>query len=579
MENGESASFEGSADDNGMDSSGGDERNVPAAAEAQGAADTTRAENKKDDFVEEFLLWMENGDSTLFGGSTDNDGMYYSGINEMKAPVIATAEHTADSTEAEIMNHDVLQEFHHELPTVSSSSDPSGFAPCTSLPLIDDCDLAASDGITGREDTPPVEPMVGVDAMEGPPGVSANNHDVAPGAYPVTPSTGSNTRTRQASSFAIGRYGSTIGFVDESKEEEGVPNFVGTTTSAHDSNRTTGESGSHIVEAHPVPDTNEEETMVVAEAHHLTTKWYQRRFYRWILVGSTLFTCGLIVVVIVLVTRPRAAVSSSSLSPPTLAPRKGSPPTPVATSLTPEQIACQFLSIPNVTECRLKVMFDSWNDGNKGDKTTGSTIPSEVGLMTQLTYLDFYNNQLNSTIPSEIGLLSNLTLLSIWKNQLTSTIPIQITLLTNLLYLDFLYNQLTGTIPSEMALMTRMVRWDVSNNRLTSTFPSEMGLLTYLTYLSFYSDQLTGTIPSEIGLLTNLLYIYTSSNQFTSTIPSEMALMTQLEEIDLYNNQLSGSIPSTLCALSPMMIWIDCDEILCGSGCCNSGIDGYPSCG
>jgi hypothetical protein len=55
--------------------------------------------------------------------------------------------------------------------------------------------------------------------------------------------------------------------------------------------------------------------------------------------------------------------------------------------------------------------------------------------------------------------------------------------------------------------------------------------------------------------------------------------MTQLEEIDLYNNQLSGSIPSTLCALSPMMIWIDCDEILCGSGCCNSGIDGYPSCG
>ncbi|KAI2489096.1 hypothetical protein MHU86_25498 [Fragilaria crotonensis] len=69
---------------------------------------------------------------------------------------------------------------------------------------------------------------------------------------------------------------------------------------------------------------------------------------------------------------------------PTLAPITRRPTTtsnPIS-SLTPFGIACNFLSIPNVTKCQSTFVFDSVNNG---DKTTGSIIPSEIGLLMQLT--------------------------------------------------------------------------------------------------------------------------------------------------------------------------------------------------
>jgi Leucine-rich repeat (LRR) protein len=41
-----------------------------------------------------------------------------------------------------------------------------------------------------------------------------------------------------------------------------------------------------------------------------------------------------------------------------------------------------------------------------------STIPSEIGLLTQLELLSFFNNSLTSTIPSEILRLTQLTSLT-----------------------------------------------------------------------------------------------------------------------------------------------------------------------
>jgi hypothetical protein len=59
--------------------------------------------------------------------------------------------------------------------------------------------------------------------------------------------------------------------------------------------------------------------------------------------------------------------------------------------------------------------------GGPGGK--GGTIPREVGLLTELTSLYFYENQLTSTLPTELGLLTGLTSLYLYFNQLTSAIP------------------------------------------------------------------------------------------------------------------------------------------------------------
>ena len=74
-----------------------------------------------------------------------------------------------------------------------------------------------------------------------------------------------------------------------------------------------------------------------------------------------------------------------------------------------------------------------------------STIPSEIGLLTQLTYLSLNSNVLTSTIPTEIGLLTQLTLLDVFRKEY---IP-----------LDFISNNLTSAIPSETGLVTQLAFW------------------------------------------------------------------------------------------------------------------------
>jgi hypothetical protein len=153
-------------------------------------------------------------------------------------------------------------------------------------------------------------------------------------------------------------------------------------------------------------------------------------------------------------------------------------PRPSPTSLTPEQIACNFLSISNVTKCRSTVRFDSYFDG---DVTTGSTIPSEIALLSRLMYLDVAYNQLTGTIPSEMGLMHQLTNLSFYNNQLTGTIPSEIGELTQLTFLDFYSNSLTGTIPSEMGLLTQLELLYFARNDLSGTMLSSLCSLPSLT--------------------------------------------------------------------------------------------------
>lgn len=173
----------------------------------------------------------------------------------------------------------------------------------------------------------------------------------------------------------------------------------------------------------------------------------------------------------------------------------GNAPTSV-NDTDPFQIACNFLSIPDVKECRSTVQFE--NEG-----TTGSTIPSELGLLTQLTYLSLYDKQLTSTIPSELSLLTQLTQLHVYNNVLTGSIPSEISLLTQLQYLSFNDNELTGSISNEIGLLTQLAGLSLENNALTGSIPSEIGLLTQLTgYLRLNNNELSGTIPSSLCPLT-----------------------------------------------------------------------------
>ena len=160
-------------------------------------------------------------------------------------------------------------------------------------------------------------------------------------------------------------------------------------------------------------------------------KWHGRRLFRVLLAVSCLLTILVVVGVVALVmylTKPAEVTA---------------PPTSEAAL----QIACNFLSIQDLTECRSTVKFATWD----GNDITSSTIPSEIALLSQLTYLDVSYNQLTGTIPTEMGLMHQLMVLVFFDNLLTGTIPSEIGELTQLMDLYFNNNDLLlGTMPSSL---------------------------------------------------------------------------------------------------------------------------------
>lgn len=266
-------------------------------------------------------------------------------------------------------------------------------------------------------------------------------------------------------------------------------------------------------------------------------KWYQRPLYRGTYVCLALLAC-------IFMATKNAPPATPTVEQIAFVAQRPAPP-----SFTPEQIAeqiaCSFLC-RTVTECRSIFSLDVLYD--QGDNICGRIIPSEIGVLTQLTMLRLEGSRrfLRGPIPSEIGLLTRLTGLCFGVNYLTGTIPSEILLLTQLKHLSFSDNQLNGTIPTTIGLLTQLRGLVFWNTALSGTIPSEIGFLTQLTNLWFLDNAFEGTIPREIGLLTQLTELWFSTNSLTGTIPPEMGLMHQLTLLAFSRNKLTGTVPTEM---------------------------------
>ena len=65
-------------------------------------------------------------------------------------------------------------------------------------------------------------------------------------------------------------------------------------------------------------------------------------------------------------------------------------------------------------------------------------------------------NEFKGTIPSEIGLLTQLKMLGLSGNRFTGMLPSELGLLTQLETLVFRDNSITGTIPNELFQLTQL---------------------------------------------------------------------------------------------------------------------------
>jgi len=209
-----------------------------------------------------------------------------------------------------------------------------------------------------------------------------------------------------------------------------------------------------------------------------------------------------------------------------------------------------------------------WNGesaGLSGSILDGVSCQSSNGAVDTIS-LAGYN--LYGTIPWELVLLSDLSYLALPENQLTGVNPPRITELTRWSVLDLTSTFLTGSLPQ--TLPSSLLNLQLGYNMFTGSIPASWGTtMPNLGNLSISYNLLRGTIPTTFGQLQKLSSLEIPRNKLTGEIPSELGKIDVLSTVRFNGSRLTVSVNTTFCGRSNMISLIgDCDEVDCP--CCTS---------
>jgi Leucine-rich repeat (LRR) protein len=193
--------------------------------------------------------------------------------------------------------------------------------------------------------------------------------------------------------------------------------------------------------------------------------------------------------------------------------------------------------IDSLTE--LKVLDLSQNSG-----LSGSSIPSEIGNLSNLEELNLGFDDLSGTIPNSIWNLSNLVKLILEENDLSGSIPEDIENLTNIELINLSFNELEDTLPNKFDALTNLKYLQVNDNKFDGYIPSSLGSCSLLEYLDLSNQEyLEGEIPDELFNLSNLEVFILSENEIEGEISSDIDNLSNLKILLLDNNLITGVIP------------------------------------
>lgn len=189
-------------------------------------------------------------------------------------------------------------------------------------------------------------------------------------------------------------------------------------------------------------------------------------------------------------------------------------------------------------------------------------------IATTLIFLE--DNGLTGTIPTEVGLLTNLFNFHLRINSLTGPLPSEIGQLQKLNFMNVGGNPgLTGTLPTELGLLTSLKWLGLWDSSYVGTIPTVLGQLTALDVLSLRSNQLSGTIPSELGQLTVAKFLSLFDNfALEGTVPTELQGLALLEQLCLWNTAISGTIAPSICSVETATVFVDTVDPSCS--CCEA---------
>ena len=194
-----------------------------------------------------------------------------------------------------------------------------------------------------------------------------------------------------------------------------------------------------------------------------------------------------------------------------------------------------------------------------------------MSLCQQLLSIDVGGNKLTRKIPTWIGQLYGMFFLNLRGNKLHGSIPPEICNLTNIQVLDLLINNLSSVIPycfdnfafldstkNMPFIIPSFGQSSVHENGFSSfqwkgqEFEYNRGNIVLLKLIDFSSNGLTGNIPKSFSTMRGLRSLNLSRNSLTGYIIPDIGKMELLDSLDLSHNQLAGQIPTSLAEIDTL---------------------------
>jgi len=182
------------------------------------------------------------------------------------------------------------------------------------------------------------------------------------------------------------------------------------------------------------------------------------------------------------------------------------------------------------------------------------SIPSKIGLLSDLNFLDLRSNQLGGSIPGELGQLVNLQSLLLGENSLSGEIPHAIFNLSSLQYLYLHANYLDKALPSDIGkLLPHLLELTLENNKFEGPIPASLGNNALgLRVIDLSWNNFKGKIPTSFGNLSNLTFLSLQYNHLVARDDQDWEFLNTLRNckslqiLALDSNKLQGSIPQSI---------------------------------
>ncbi|CDP05551.1 unnamed protein product [Coffea canephora] len=219
---------------------------------------------------------------------------------------------------------------------------------------------------------------------------------------------------------------------------------------------------------------------------------------------------------------------------------------------------------------------------------SGLQIPTFLGLLKDLRYLNLSSAGFVGEIPHHLGNLSHLRYLDIdlencrlivphllhvnftsfsslqlsFNQFLNPTLPPWLRNLTGLQDLGLSYNNLDDKVHDTFRQMTSLVKLDLGGNHFDTSTLRSICNISSLTSLDMSDNELQGSIPSEIGQFPQLTVLKLSNNRLNDTIPSSLWQLTKLQALYIGANALTGVLSEHHFAKLKELKWLDVSDNL-----------------